>query len=89
MTNGVLKKEQAWNKCYDEYCNTEGAEQFGICSHNSFSFTVSWFTPNGMRLETSKKIVILWFFLINNQIGVVVGTIQGSIPCTPFSSKMG
>lgn len=44
-----------WNKCYDEYCNTEGAEQFGICSHNNFSFTVSWFTPKGMRLETSKK----------------------------------
>ena len=64
-----------------------GAEQFGICSHNSFNFTVSWFTPKGMRLETS-KIVILWF-LMNNQIGVVVGTIQGSIPCTPFHPKMG
>lgn len=37
MTNGVLKKEEAWNKCYDEYCNTEGAEEFGICSHNSLA----------------------------------------------------
>ena len=50
------EKEEAWNKCYDEYCNTEGAEQFCICSHNNFSFTVSWFTPKGMRLETSKKL---------------------------------
>ena len=24
---------------------------------------------------------------MNNQIGVVVGTIQGSIPCTPFHPK--
>ena len=55
MINGVMKKEEAWNKCYDEYCNTDGAEQFGICSHNNFSFTISWFTPKGMRLETSKK----------------------------------
>lgn len=49
------EKEKAWNNCYDEYCNTEGAEQFSICTHNNFSFTVSWFTLQGMRLETSKK----------------------------------
>ena len=55
------EKEEAWNKCYDEYCNTEGAEQFGICSHNSFSFTVSWFTPKGMRLETSKNNYLVVF----------------------------
>lgn len=55
------EKEEAWNKCYDEYCNTEGAEQFGICSHNSFSFTVSWFTPQGTRLETSKNSYLVVF----------------------------
>lgn len=54
-------KQEAWDKCYDEYCNTEGAEQFGICSHNSFSFTVSWFTPKGMRLETSKNSYLVVF----------------------------
>lgn len=55
------KKGEAWNKCYVEYCNTEGAEQFGICSHNSFSFTVSWFTPKGMRLETLKNSYLVVF----------------------------
>ena len=55
------EKEKAWNECYEEYCNTDGAEQFGICSHNTFSFTVSWFTPNGMRLETSKNSYLVIF----------------------------
>lgn len=55
------EKDEAWNKCYEEYCNTEGAEQFGICSHNTFNFTVSWFTPNGMRLETSKNSYLVVF----------------------------
>ena len=60
MTNGHTKKEQAWNKCYEEYCNTDGAEQFSICTHN-YSFTVSWFTPQGMRLETSKNSYLVVF----------------------------
>lgn len=55
------EKEQAWNKCYEEYCNTDGAEQFGICTHNNFNFTVSWFTPQGMRLETSKNSYLVVF----------------------------
>lgn len=55
------EKEKAWNECYEEYCNTDGAEQFGICSHNTFSFTVSWFTPQGMRLETAKNSYIVIF----------------------------
>lgn len=55
------EKEKAWNECYEEYCNTEGAEQFSICSHNSYSFTVSWFTPQGMRLETSKNSYLVIF----------------------------
>lgn len=54
-------KQEAWDKCYKEYCNTEGAEQFGICSHNTFNFTVSWFTPKGMRLETSKNSYLVVF----------------------------
>lgn len=55
------EKEKAWNKCYHEYCNTEGAEIFGICTHNSYNFTVSWFTPKGMRLETSKNSYLVVF----------------------------
>lgn len=54
-------KQQAWDSCYNEYCNTEGAEQFSICSHNTFSFTCSWFTPDGMRLETAKNRYLVVF----------------------------
>lgn len=54
-------KQIAWDKCYDEYCNTDGAEQFGICSHNTFGFTVSWFTPHGMRLETKDNSYLVVF----------------------------
>ena len=49
------EKELAWDKYFEEYCNTDGAEMFGICSHNNFNFSVSWFTPDGMRLETPKN----------------------------------
>lgn len=54
-------KQEAWDKCYDEYCNTVGADMFGICSHNTFSFNVSWFTPKGMRLETSRNSYLVVF----------------------------
>ena len=45
-------KQDAWDNCYQEFCDTPGAENFGICSHNCQGFSVSWFTPDGMRLET-------------------------------------
>ena len=60
-TTWSAEKEKAWDECYEEYCNTDGAEQFGICSHNTFSFTVSWFTPQGMRLETAKNSYLVIF----------------------------
>lgn len=49
------EKEKVWDKCFDEYCKTEGAEAFGICSHNTLNFSVSWITPEGMRLETFRN----------------------------------
>ena len=49
------EKQKAWDKCYAEYALTSGSSQFGICSHNTFSFSVSWLTPLGMRLETAKN----------------------------------
>lgn len=55
------EKQKAWDKCYDEYALTSGSQQFGICSHNTFSFSVSWFTPLGMRLETSKNSYLVTF----------------------------
>lgn len=45
-------KQEAWDKCYEEYCNTDSAEQFSICS---------WFTPEGMRLETSHNSYLVVF----------------------------
>ena len=54
-------KQKAWDRCYDEYCNTEDAHMFGICSHNTFCFTVSWFTPEGMRLETKDNSYLVVF----------------------------
>lgn len=54
-------KQKAWDKCYDEYCRTDGAEGFSICSHNSFQFTCSWFIPDGMRLETRDNSYLVVF----------------------------
>lgn len=53
-------KEIAWNECYQKYIVENGTD-FGICSHNSFSFTVSWFTDDGMRIETSKNSYLVVF----------------------------
>ena len=36
-------KKAAWNDCFEKYRNSLNAVVFGICSHNTFSFTVSWF----------------------------------------------
>ena len=55
------EKENAWNACYEEYLNTPGAELFCICSHNTFQFTVSWYTPQGMRLETARNSYLVVF----------------------------
>ena len=55
------EKQEAWDKCYDEYCETYGAQQFSICSHNNYSFTCSWFTHEGMRLETSRNSYLVVF----------------------------
>ena len=54
-------KQKAWDKCYAEYSLTSGSSAFGICSHNTFSFSVSWLTPLGMRLETSKNSYLITF----------------------------
>ena len=45
-------KKDALDECYQEFCDTPGAMDFNICSYNSYGFSVSWFTPDGMRLVT-------------------------------------
>lgn len=55
-------KQVAWDRCYDEYCRTEGASGFSICSHNVFQFTCSWFLADGsMRLETRDNSYLVVF----------------------------
>ena len=47
-------KESAWWDCFT-MCQAEGGEQFSIISHNSFGFSVSWFTNEGVRIETPRN----------------------------------
>ena len=35
-------KENAFDYCWDKYTHTPNSTAFGICSHNTFQFTVSW-----------------------------------------------
>lgn len=53
-------KQNAWDYCYN-LCISENGEQFSIISHNSFGFSVGWFTEQGARIETPKNsYLILW-----------------------------
>ena len=55
-------KQAAWERCYNEYCNTEGTSDFRICSHNTFQFTCSWLLADGsMRLETYANSYLIVF----------------------------
>lgn len=35
-------KQQAYDRCYDEYLESHNNDAFSIISHNSFGFSVSW-----------------------------------------------
>lgn len=37
-------KIDAWNQWYDNYLSDPAADGWGICSHNSYSFTLSYIT---------------------------------------------
>ena len=45
-------KQKAWEDCL-KMCIEENGESFHIISHNSFSFSVAWYVPQGLRIETS------------------------------------
>jgi hypothetical protein len=36
------EKKNAYDWCYEQYQKTEERENFHICSHNTFGFTVAW-----------------------------------------------
>lgn len=46
------KKLLAYYNCRD-LCIKEGGDYFHICSHNSMTFSVAWFTDEGVRMETA------------------------------------
>lgn len=58
------EKQNAYDRCYEEYLKTENYEAFSICSHNTFGFTCSWLGTldgeNIMRFETSKNSYLIW-----------------------------
>lgn len=57
-------KEEAFNWCYEQYCNDENSTGFGIGNANNFGFTASWLLTkdgeNAMRIETKENSYIVW-----------------------------
>lgn len=47
-------KSVAWRECL-AMCEAEGGEDFRICSHNGFRFSVSWKVADGWRMETASN----------------------------------
>ena len=58
------EKLEAYQRCRDMYAIDLNATGFGICSHNTFGFTVSWYTvinnENVMRVETKENSYMVW-----------------------------
>lgn len=52
--NASPAKYRAWDYCY-RLCQEENGENFHIISHNTFSFSVAWFIPEGVRIETANN----------------------------------
>ncbi len=46
------EKQKAYDECYEMYCNSRHGSAFGICSHNSYGFTVSWVSDDGVHFIT-------------------------------------
>lgn len=52
-------KQDAFDRCYNDYLNTEEHSAFGICSHNAWMFSVSWLglynKENALFYRTNKN----------------------------------
>ena len=46
-------KKRAYEEVLDMYYASEGHESFGICSHNTQGFTVSWLCKDGLVYLTA------------------------------------
>ena len=45
-------KEEAFDSAWEMYRNSRHGNSFGICSHNSYGFTVSWLHDDGLTVLT-------------------------------------
>lgn len=45
-------KQKAFDDAWEMYRNARHGDSFGICSHNSFGFTVSWLSDDGLTVLT-------------------------------------
>lgn len=56
-------KQSAYNACYDDYLATPDHDAWGICSHNTKFFSVSWIGKyegeNALFLRTGKTDYII------------------------------
>lgn len=51
-------KQEAYKACLNK-CEREGGYSFHIYAHNTFGFSVAWFTDRGVRIETPRKSYLL------------------------------
>lgn len=58
-------KENAYNQCYNKYLATPEHDAWGICSKNTFGFTVSWVGKYGdtdaLFVETKDNSYVVLF----------------------------
>ena len=56
-------KQKAFDWCYEQFCNDEDSEAFGIGNANSFGFTASWLLTyegeDALRVETKDNSYIV------------------------------
>ena len=57
-------KKDSFDGCYHRYLQSDNHAAFSICSHNCFSYSVSWLCTihgeNVMIIETSQNSYIVW-----------------------------
>lgn len=58
--NYSQEKAQAYEKCKKEYIEDNG-EDFHICSHNRYYFSVAWRTEEGYKIKTGQTTYLITF----------------------------
>ena len=55
------EKQDAFDEAWEMYINSRHGNTFGICSHNTFGFTVSWFHDDGCTFLTKNTEYLVIF----------------------------